>query len=54
MIVYGFIILGAIFGALRARRRNLDRADMAQYAAVFGLLGALVGAVVSVVLLRLG
>lgn len=54
MIVYGFILLGAIFGALHARRRNLDRADMAQYAAVFGLIGALLGAIVSVVLLRMG
>lgn len=54
MIVYGFILLGAISGAFYARQRNLDRADMAQYAGVFGLIGALLGAIVSVVLLRMG
>ena len=54
MIVYGLLLIGALAGLLRARQLRLDRADMAQYAAVFGLIGALLGAIASVVLLRMG
>ena len=47
------LILGAIAGALVARRRGGTRADIAQWAAVWGIgLGA-VGVLVTVVLLRL-
>ena len=36
-------LAGVILGALVARRRNGNRADIAQYAAVFAIIGFLLG-----------
>ncbi len=54
MIILGFLLFGIGFGIWRARRRQGDRADMAQYGAVFGLIFATLGAILTVVILRLG
>jgi len=51
--IAGFV-LGAIAGALAARRRGGGRADMAQWAAAWGIVLAVAGVVVTVTLLRSG
>jgi hypothetical protein len=43
MFVIGGFALGAIGGALTARRRGGKAADIAQYAAVFAILFGLIG-----------
>ncbi len=53
IVVLGMAILGAILGALTARKRNGSGADMAQYAAGYGIAFALAGLVISLVLVRL-
>lgn len=53
IVVLGMAILGAVLGALKARKRNGSGADMAQYAAGYGIAFALVGLILSLVLLRL-
>ena len=45
--------LGAIVGALFAKRRNGNRKDMAQYAAVFAILFALAVLILSIIYTRL-
>ncbi|MFY2824862.1 hypothetical protein [Ruegeria sp. MALMAid1280] len=52
VVVLGMAILGAILGALTARKRNGNTADMAQYAAGYGIAFALVGLVLSLILVR--
>ncbi len=47
-------LLGALYGALLARRRGGNGADLALYAVVCGFLGAMAGLVVLVILSRLG
>ena len=46
--------LGALFGWRRARLRDGDRLDMLQYAAVYGILFALVTLVASLAAARFG
>ncbi|WP_298847723.1 hypothetical protein [uncultured Ruegeria sp.] len=53
VVVLGMAILGAILGALTAKKRNGNGADMAQYATGYGIAFALVGLVISLVLVRL-
>ncbi|CAD0185356.1 hypothetical protein RUESEDTHA_02242 [Ruegeria sp. THAF57] len=53
VVVLGMAILGAILGALTARKRNGSTADIAQYAAGYGIAFALVGLVLSLILVRL-
>ncbi|WP_300066740.1 hypothetical protein [uncultured Ruegeria sp.] len=53
LVVLGMALIGAILGALTARKRNGNAADMAQYAAGFGIAFALAGLIVSMVLVRL-
>jgi hypothetical protein len=53
MFVIGGFLLGAIGGGLRARSRGGKPADMAQYAAVYGILFALVGLFITVYLDRM-
>lgn len=53
LVVLGMAILGAVLGALTARKRNGNAADMVQYAAGYGIAFALVGLLVSMVLIRL-
>ncbi len=51
-----FVLIGAVLGALwggaLARRRGGKKADMAQYAAGFGILFALVGLIFTLVIHR--
>ncbi|MEL6586186.1 MAG: hypothetical protein AAFY65_16730 [Pseudomonadota bacterium] len=44
--------LGAALGAMTARRRQGNGFDMAQYAAVFGIIGGLLGLVGVILLSR--
>ena len=53
MIVIGGFILGAVIGALGARRRGGKAADMAQYGAALGIALALVGMIATMVLERM-
>ncbi len=46
-------IAGAILGALTARRRGGKGFDIAQYAAVWAIIGGLLGLVALIVLARL-
>ncbi|MEW2916541.1 MULTISPECIES: hypothetical protein [Ruegeria] len=52
VVILGMAILGAILGAMTARKRNGTGADMAQYAAGYGIAFALVGLVLSLILIR--
>ena len=52
IVVPGMAILGAVLGARIARKRNGSRADMAQYAAGYGIAFALLGLVISLILVR--
>ncbi len=53
VVVLGMAILGAILGALTAKKRNGNGADMAQYAAGYGIAFALIGLIISLLLVRL-
>lgn len=48
MFVIAGAVIGALWGGLLARRRKGDRFDIAQYAAVFALVLALLGLFVTV------
>ncbi len=52
MILAG-LILGAAFGAWRARRRNGNRLDMAQWAAVYAILFGLAALILSIAIDRM-
>lgn len=53
MIVLAGVILGALWGAMRARARQGSRLDIAQYAAVHAILFGLIGLFVTIGLERL-
>ncbi len=53
MFVIGGLVLGAIGGALVARRGGGKAADMAQYAAGFGIAFGLAGLFLTLILDRL-
>ncbi len=53
MVLAG-ILIGAAFGAWRARQRRGNRLDMAQWAAVYAILFGLVGLILMIVLGRIG
>lgn len=53
MIVIAGLLVGALWGGLSARRRGGSGADMAQYAAVFGLIGLVLGLALTVLIDRL-
>lgn len=48
------LVLGAAFGAIRARARGGNAADIAQYAVVHGLILAVAGLFVAIFLVRSG
>lgn len=50
MIVLAGFVLGAVWGAMLARKRGGNRLDMAQYAAGFGIAMGLVGLFVTIFL----
>lgn len=52
MIVIGGFGLGAILGALTARRRGGKGADMAQYSAAYGIAFALLGLFLTIAIAR--
>ena len=54
MIIWGGGLLGAIIGALTARKRGGNRLDMAQYAAGFALCFMILGTITVVMLQRAG
>ncbi|MGF6859493.1 hypothetical protein ABIE69_000040 [Rhodobacteraceae bacterium MBR-64] len=53
MIVIAGLVLGALIGALRARARQGNRLDIAQYAAVHAMIFAVIGLFVTIALDRL-
>lgn len=53
MIILAGLIIGAGWGVLHARRRGGSGADMAQYGAVWGIIGALLGFVATIGIERL-
>ncbi|MBC7154035.1 MAG: hypothetical protein H5U19_05370 [Rhodobacteraceae bacterium] len=53
MIVIAGLVLGALVGALRARARQGNRLDIAQYAAVHAMIFAVIGLFVTIALDRL-
>ncbi len=52
LVILGMAALGVILGVLAARKRNGNRADMAQYAAGYGIAFALIGLILSLILVR--
>ena len=53
MFVIGGLILGAFGGGLTAKKRGGKLADIAQYAAVYGILFGLLGLFVTLILDRM-
>ena len=53
MIVIGGFVLGAMIGALNAKRGGGKPADMAQYAAGYGIAFALLGLFLTIAIERL-
>lgn len=43
MIIFTGLIIGALWGGFHARRRNGTGFDIAQYAAVWGIIGGILG-----------
>ncbi len=52
MIVIAGLVSGVLLGAITAKRRGGRGADMAQYAAGFGILFALIGLFLTILLER--
>ena len=48
------ILIGAAFGAWRAKRRGGNRLDMAQWGAAYAILFGLAGLILAILLGRLG
>lgn len=53
MFVIGGLLLGAVGGGFRARSRGGKPADIAQYAAVYGILFGLIGLFITIILDRM-
>jgi hypothetical protein len=53
MFVFGGMILGALIGGFTARRRGGRPLDIAQYAAVFAIIFAVLGVILTVAVNRL-
>jgi hypothetical protein len=54
MIIFAGIVLGAVWGAYLARRRQGNRLDMLQYGAAFALAFGMVGLFINIFLVRMG
>lgn len=52
IVTLGFLI-GALTGALIARKKGGNRLDMVQHAAVIGVMAAIVALFINIILLRL-
>ncbi|MFC2969060.1 apolipoprotein acyltransferase [Acidimangrovimonas pyrenivorans] len=53
MIVIAGLVLGALYGGFLARRRKGSGLDIAQYAAGYGILFAILGLFVTIIVERL-
>ncbi len=53
MIVVASAILGALFGAMTAKKRGGAGKDVAQYSATYALIFLIIGVFISVVLSRM-
>jgi len=53
VIALAGLVFGVVLGAVVARRRGGVRLDMAHHAAVFGILFAVVGMIVTIVITRM-
>lgn len=53
MIVIAGILIGVIWGVIYVRRRGGTGFDIAQYAAVWGIIGAILGIVATIGIERL-
>lgn len=53
MIVISGTVFGALLGTLVARQRGGTRLDMAHHAAVFAILFAVAGMIVTIVIVRM-
>ncbi|MGY6411165.1 MAG: hypothetical protein ACXIUV_09105 [Alkalilacustris sp.] len=53
MIVLAGLVLGAVWGGWSARKRGGNRLDIAQYAAVGGIAGGIVGLFAAIALERM-
>ncbi|VAV87445.1 hypothetical protein MNBD_ALPHA07-2305 [hydrothermal vent metagenome] len=53
MIILFGAILGAIFGAFKARRRKGKPADIAQYAFIYAVLFALIALFITITFFRM-
>ena len=53
MFIFAGLLIGAIWGGVFARRKCGERLDIVQYAAVWGLIGAILGTVLTVVIQRM-
>lgn len=50
MLIFVGLLLGAVLGVMAARRRGGDAADMAQYAAAYGIGFAIIGLALTLIL----
>lgn len=53
MFVIGGLVIGALWGGILAKRKGGRTADIAQYAAVFGILLAVLGLFITIAIERL-
>ncbi|WP_192966961.1 hypothetical protein [Phycobacter azelaicus] len=53
MIVIAGLVLGALLGALKARKRNGNMADILQYAAVYAIAFGIVGLLATLIIHRM-
>lgn len=53
MIILAFLLIGAGIGARNARARGGNRLDMAQYAGVGAIIGAILGVAATIAIERL-
>jgi hypothetical protein len=53
MIIIAGLLIGALWGGATARRRGGNRLDVAQYAAVGGIVGALLGLIATIAIGRM-
>lgn len=53
-MTYFGLLLGAIFGAFLAKRRNGKLLDFLQYGAVCSIIGGIIALILNVIILRLG
>jgi hypothetical protein len=53
MIVIGGLVLGVLLGAFTAKRRGGKPADIAQYAAVYGIVFGILGLFLTILVERL-